>query len=541
VGWLSGGGIVLSVLVWAALSWPDRAPVLLGEEPTSELTGLGLLLPAGMVGVAVGALAALVSLAVRVRRSSGDERQQLWWFMWAITVSAAAVAASFLVGATDATSVVRDLLLGIAVITVPLATGIAILRYRLYEIDLLVNRTLVYGALTALILGSYVALVTLTGRLVDGLTDWQAALPATAVVAVLLLPLRARMQTAVNRLMYGDRDDPYAVLARLGRHLESVRVPGDTLSGLVATVASALRLPYVAVHLDVDAQTPPVASCGTPAQLPTVFPLVYRGARVGSLAVGSRGPGEQLAPRERQLLEALAAQAGVAVHAERLSLDLQRSRQQLVSTREEERRRLRRDLHDGLGPTLAGVALGVEAAGNQLVGDPDAAASALGNVRGQVKTALADIRRLVDGLRPPALDELGLVDALRGHALSFEALAARDGEGVRITVLPSSEPLPQLPAAVETAAYRIALEAVTNVVRHAGARDCMVRVTCLETLDTLELEITDDGRGMADQPSEAGVGMASMSERAAELGGSLTVQSRPGEGTDVLARLPVGS
>jgi len=125
--------------------------------------------------------------------------------------------------------------------------------------------------------------------------------------------------------------------------------------------------------------------------------------------------------------------------------------------------------------------------------------------------------------------------------LSFESLAARDGEGVRITVLPSSEPLPQLPAAVETAAYRIALEAVTNVVRHAGARDCLVRVTCLESLDTLELEITDDGRGMADQLSEAGVGMASMSERAAELGGSLTVQSRPGEGTDVLARLPVGS
>ena len=541
VGWLSGAAIALSVMAWAALTWPERGAVLLGEEPTSELTGLGLLLPVGMVGVAVGALAALVSLAVRVRRSSGDERQQLWWFMWAITVSAAAILTSFLVNATDAPPLVRDLLLGIAVITVPLATGISILRYRLYEIDLLVNRTLVYGALTAVTLGTYVALVTLTGRLLDGLTDWQAALPATAVVALLLLPLRTRMQTAINRLMYGDRDDPYAVLARLGRHLESVRTPGDTLSGLVATVASALRLPYVAVHLDVDAQTPPVASWGTRAERPTVFPLAYRGAQVGSLAVGSRGPGEQLAPRERQLLEALAAQAGVAVRAERLSLDLQRSRQQLVTTREEERRRLRRDLHDGLGPTLAGVALGVEAAGNHLVRDPDAAAAALGTVRDQVKTALDDIRRLVDGLRPPALDELGLVDALRGHALSFEALAARDGEGVRITVLPSSEPLPQLPAAVETAAYRIALEAVTNVVRHAGARDCLVRVTCLETLDTLEVEITDDGRGMADQPSGGGVGMASMSERAAELGGSLTVQSRPGEGTDVLARLPVDS
>jgi signal transduction histidine kinase len=517
------------------ISWPERGSPLL-EESDSGLAGVGWLLPVGMLGVGAGALASFVSLGVRVRRSHGEERQQLWWFLWAMAVSLAAIVAAFLVTVPDRPPVVRDLLLGVAVVTVPVATGVAILRYRLYDIQLLVNRTLVYGGLTAVVFSIYVTTVTLTGRLVQDVTDWQIALPATAVVAVIVLPLRARLQTWVNRLMYGDRDDPYGVLARLGQHLESVRLPGDTLTGLVATVASALRLPYVAVHLEVDAATPPVAAWGSPPARATVFPLTYRGATVGSLAVGGRESGGQLAPRDRELLEALAAQAGVAVHAERLTLDLQRSRQQLVTAREEERRRPRRDLHDGLAPTLAGVALGVEAAGNLLDRSPDAAAALLSPVRDQVKAALDDIRRLVEGLRPPALDELGLLDALRAQAMRFDALAARGGDELRITVV-GCEELPQLPAAVETAAYRIALEAMTNAVRHAHAQRCWVRVTCRAGVDLVEVEVTDDGRGLADRPT--GVGTASMRERAGELGGTCTVQTRPGGGTRVLAQLPV--
>lgn len=533
VGWLSGGALALTIVVWAALTWPGSGVAVAGDDSEVELSGFGLLLPIGMLGVAAAAFFSLVSLGVRVRRSRGEERQQLWWFMWAMAVSIAAVLAAFLVTIPDRSPLVRDVLLGLAVLTVPLATGIAITRYRLYDIDLLVNRTLVYGGLTAVVLSVYVTTVTVTGRLVQDLTDWQTALPATGMVALVMLPLRDRLQIAVNRLMYGDRDDPYGALARLGRHLESVRSPGDTLSGLVATVASALRLRYVAVHLDPAAQSSPVAAWGSTPDRPTVFPLAYRGDNVGSLSVGHRGSGEQLGPRDRAVLEALATQAGVAVHAERLTLDLKRSRQELVSAREEERRRLRRDLHDGLGPTLAGVALGVEAAGNLLERKPGDAAAILGTVHDQVKSAIDDVRRLVEGLRPPALDELGLLDAIRSYAVRFEALAARDGENLRITVLPA-EPLPVLPAAVETAAYRIALEAITNVARHAGARHCQVRVTCNETLD---VEVTDDGHGIPARPP--GVGMASMRERAAELGGSCTVASRPGGGTDVLARLPV--
>ncbi|MDQ3643613.1 MAG: histidine kinase, partial [Actinomycetota bacterium] len=227
---------------------------------------------------------------------------------------------------------------------------------------------------------------------------------------------------------------PYALLANLGQHLAAVRTPGQTMSELVSTVASALRLPYVAVHLDPEATGPPVAATGRRPDTLSVFPLTYQGECLGALAVGSRTPGAPLPARDHGLLEALAAQAGSALHADRLTLDLQRSRQQLVSAREEERRRLRRDLHDGLGPALAGVALGVEAAERLMHDDPSAATAVLKPVQEQVKSAIADIRTLVEGLRPPALDELGLVDALRGNATRFEMLATRGGDDVHFSV-----------------------------------------------------------------------------------------------------------
>ncbi len=533
LGWLAAGAISITFLAWAVVSWPVRGLALLGQQSDQPLTGIGVLLPVGLVGVSVAAVGAFASLGMRLRRSTGDERQQLLWFFWAIAVSLAAVGASFLVTASDRPTVVRDLLLGLAALTVPVATGVAILRYRLYDIDFLVNRTLVYGGLSAIVLTIYVAIVTLTGNLVQDWDDWQAALPATAVVALLLLPLRAKLETWVNRLMYGDRHDPYALLANLGQRLAAVRTPGQTMSELVSTVASALRLPYVAVHLDPEAEDPAVAASGQQPETLSVFPLTYQGECLGALAVGSRTPGAPLPARDRGLLEALAAQAGSALHADRLTLDLQRSRQRLVSAREEERRRLRRDLHDGLGPTLAGVALGVEAAGRLMHDDPSAATAVLAPVQEQVKSAIADIRTLVEGLRPPALDELGLVDALRGNAKRFEMLATREGEDVHFSV-EAPEELPALSAAVETAAYRIALEAMTNVVRHSGAQHCRLRITCDEAL---QLEVSDDGVGV--EAWSAGVGTVSMRERAAELGGSIAILPADPGGTRVTAILPM--
>ncbi|MGH9258626.1 MAG: sensor histidine kinase, partial [Acidimicrobiales bacterium] len=249
------------------------------------------------------------------------------------------------------------------------------------------------------------------------------------------------------------------------------------------------------------------------------------------LTVGPRAPGEALAGADRRLLEDLAGQVGVAVHAVRLTADLQRSRQRLVSAREEERRRLRRNLHDGLGSALAGLALQAGTARAVLGTDPTTADAQLAKLEGGIQALLADIRRLVYDLRPPALDELGLVAAIRQQAATF-ATAPDAPLQVRVD---AADDLPPLPAAVEVAAYRIATEAITNVSRHAGARTCTIRLV----LDgTLELEVRDDGAGLP-AGYRAGIGLASMRERAAELGGSCTIQPGPVGGTRVLARFPV--
>lgn len=247
------------------------------------------------------------------------------------------------------------------------------------------------------------------------------------------------------------------------------------------------------------------------------------------MLVCARGKDEGLSHADRRLLADLARQAGVAAHAVRTTTALQRSRAELVTAREEERRRLRRDLHDGLGPTLAGVTMGLHAAATLVHANPVEARRLLGSLESQVEEAVADIRRLVYGLRPPALDEFGLVRAVQLHAARFEGSAG----GCHVTVDSPPAGLGRLPAAVEVAAYRIVTEALTNVARHAGARSAAVRL-CLN--GAVELEITDDGCGLpAGQP--AGVGMTAMRERAAELGGTLTVESRPGR-TSVRARLP---
>jgi len=232
------------------------------------------------------------------------------------------------------------------------------------------------------------------------------------------------------------------------------------------------------------------------------------------------------------LLEDLAPQVGVAVHAVRLTADLQRSREQLVLAREEERRRLRRDLHDGLGPQLAGLALKLETLRNRLHGDP-LADSLLADLAKQTQNATADIRHLVYELRPPTLDELGLVMALREGVTQFSQQGCND---LNIT-FEAPESLPPLPAAVEVAVYRITQEALTNVIRHAEAHNCHVHLRLDESAGLLCLEVQDDGKGVH-KKRRTGVGLNSMRERAEELGGTLTITPAPNGGTGLVACLP---
>jgi signal transduction histidine kinase len=365
---------------------------------------------------------------------------------------------------------------------------------------------------------------------------------------VLVQPLRDRLQRGVNRMMYGERDDPITVLSRLGQRLEGTLAPGAVLPSLVETVAQTLKLPYVAIETNgqrLDSQqeadlTPinilfPTISYGNPQTEVIRFPLIYQSEMIGQLLVALRAPGEALSPMDRHLLENIAHQAGMAVHAVNLTADLQRSRQRLVTTREEERRRLRRDLHDGLGPNLASQGLKLAAVRQLLESDPTNAGLLLDQVMAQNKSTVEDVRRLVYGLRPPALDEFGLVAAIRDHVAGMDGKSALE---IQITELESG--LPPLSAAVEVAAYRIVLEALTNVIRHAQAQHCKIRFSIDQTDSQrmLRVEIQDDGIGLPNA-HHTGVGTRSMRERAEELGGSCTIESRAGAGTCVCVKIPL--
>lgn len=472
---------------------------------------------------------------------------QMRWIAWGITVPGVnwlLILLVFLVaflarelGVTD--SIVQplvkravELLYGVGAFTnlaFPLALAMALLRYRLFDIDTLLNRTLVYGALTVIVIGLYVLVVGSLGALFQAGGNLLLSILATGLIAILFQPLRQWLQRSVNHLLYGQRDQPYTVLSRLGQRLEATLAPDAVLPTIVTTVKEALKLPYAAIALDQEGRSVEVAAAGTPAPNPLCLPLLYQGETIGQLILAPRALGEAFTPAERRLLDDLAHQAGVAAAAVRLTADLQRSRERLVTAREEERRRLRRDLHDGLGPQLASLTLKLDAARNLLAqGDSTQADRLLLELKTQTQAAIADIRRLVHNLRPPALDELGLVSALR----EYTAYHAANGLQIR---LEAPEPLPPLPAAVELAAYRIALEALTNVTRHAHARQCVIRLALDEALG---LEILDDGLGLP-EGYQAGVGLTSMRERAAELGGMCQIESLPGGGTRVRARLPL--
>jgi signal transduction histidine kinase len=423
----------------------------------------------------------------------------------------------------------------------PLAFGFAVLRSRLFDIDTILNRTLVYGGLTGIVVGSYVLIVSALGALFQARGNVLIALVATGVIAVLFQPLRSGLQRLVDRLFFGERDNPYAVLSRLGRRLETALAPEVVLPTIVETVAQALKLPAAVIEIHEDDHSRVAAAYGAQHTAVITFPLLYQSEIVGQLRVAPRAPDELLTRDDKRLMEDIAHQAGVAVHATRLTLDLQHSRERLVSAREEERRRLRRDLHDGLGPTLAGQTLKVGAIRNLLTRDPSAADRLLLELGGEIEVSIADIRRLVYALRPPALDELGLVAALRAeatrHGTEEHGVSGSGGDReakLRVTV-DAPQTLPPLPAAVEVAAYRIACEALTNTIRHAQATACHIRLTLN---DALRVEITDDGMGLPVE-RRVGVGLVSMRERAEELGGACVITSAPGRGVQVLATLPL--
>ena len=478
--------------------------------------------------------AALVSLIARLRSSRGDVRQQIKWLLFPAGLFGVYLLL-FIIGMAkaDDSIVVISIALGqLAVAGMVIAVAFAIFKYRLYDINLILNRTLVYGTLSVCVVGLYALVVGALGSFFQTQSNFIIALFATGLVAVLFQPLRERLQRGINRLIYGERDDPIEALSRLGMSLETALPPDQVLPALVKTIANTLKLPFVGIAI----QGQPVAVFGQLSKNPVAFPLTFQGETAGELLAGPRSSDESFTPAEMRLLRNLARQAGAAVRNAQLTTDLQNSRQNLVTAREEERLRLRRDLHDGLGPALASVIWQVDGARDLIPTNPSEAVQLLEGSIEQAQAALAGIRRLVYGLRPPALDELGLIGALEQAARKYPQIS------IEINIPKQAAGLfASLPAAVEVAVYRIVQEALKNAIEHGKARNCLV---CLapgkDPADgKLFFTIQDDGLGLPEVVTP-GVGLASMRERAEELGGTFKIHSRRVNGTEIEVCLPLG-
>lgn len=520
--------VLFAAPLWTVAAWGGGSAAV----SANLLDWTGRLIVGTSLAV-VAALLVMIGVALSWLRSGRDalERQQMRWLVGTGVLSASAGLAGWFLPEMMLGEGLPTAWIGLSGLPFVIGLGVSLLRYRLFDLDVVLNRGLVYGLLTAGIVTVYIVVVAAAAAVMRGDVATPASIVATVVVAVAVNPLRMLLQRGIDRMMYGDRDDPYSALSRLDRRLDDAGDSDRVLAAVAEDIADALRVPYVALEVDplrrlVEAGTRPrwLTDDGDLVEQS----LADRGERIGRLLVAPRAPKTPFSPADRRLIDDLSRRVSAAGREISLRADLQRSREQLVLAREEERRRLRRALHDELGPAIAGLGLRTEAARRVVDTDPQEASATLSVVRDSARSLVTDIRRLAYDLRPPALDDLGLGGALEQHARGIEHPA--------VTVTESAE-LGELPAAVEAAAYRIAIEAVTNTVRHADATRCTISLAALN--GSLEIRVADDGRGI---PADvrAGVGIAAMRERAAELGGSLLVEPGSAGGTIVVATLPIG-
>ncbi|MEV7009361.1 sensor histidine kinase [Streptosporangium sp. NPDC051022] len=461
----------------------------------------------------VFAVLAMLSLVLRLRRADPMTRRQIAWPLTAFAIYIACMLAG------------EDWMFAAAVWTgmIPVAIAFSVLRYRLYGIDTVISRAFVAAGLIAAVSVVYFGAGAIAGFALSGY-DRVGGLVAALFAGVFFHPLRHMLRRWVDRLMYGTHGDPKALAARLSREVGQTE-PANALAAIAAVVRDGLSVTGVAVEVR-DPGTRRV-EVGLLGPAPRVVPLVWHGEPVGRLLLGSPGPRRFAAAHNDRLIAVVTPYVADVVHAVRMTADLQRSRERILTAREEERRRLRRDLHDGLGHALTDMAMSINMARISLRSAPASADRLLAELRGGMDTVGQEIRELVYGLRPPTLDELGLAGAVRALAAEGEPRVAVETEG----------DLSDLPAAAEVAAYRIAQEGLTNIRKHAGARSAVVS---LRRGDSLVVRVQDDGHGLPAGP-RSGIGMISMRERAAELGGTCVIGPAPGGGTVVEAVLPISA
>lgn len=491
--------------VRAYLVWP-RFENLVWLGPVSEVLG----------NVVYGA--ALLSLILRYVRGSDRVRRQMLWLLLAVGCVFVAWTVPDLLGAETPLTL-------FAIALVPIAIMIAILRYQLLDIRLVVSRFALYLVLSALVIAGYLGLVTFLDRVLGAGRSAQESALVVLALAALFNPLRVWLQRRVDRLFYGSRRDPARALAEVGSRLRE-GTSGTGLEDALAAVCQTLRVPSAAIRVNGTV----LARVGESPSEPYLAPLQRGTEETGQLLIYPRAGEGRLPKADHRIVDLLADLLAVAVQATQLADELTDSRAELISAREEERQRLRRDLHDGLGPALTGVMLKAAAARRLISTMPADAAQLIRDLERNVAAAISDIRGLVDELRPPVLDGRGLVGALQDYV---DSVQNPTGLPIQLSTDGVAD-LGQLPESVELAAYRIATESLTNVLRHARADSASIALWVDE--NQLQLKITDDGKIGA--PWTAGVGLSSMRHRVAALGGRISTGPSEGGG-EVRVSLPL--
>ncbi|KRE42166.1 sensor histidine kinase [Knoellia sp. Soil729] len=511
---LASAGIALTLLVTSVLQGGVDDSVAGTSLPwtTPDWVSWVLGVPAAVL-VGACALNVVVGTVVRAARSSSPERQQLLWLIGVVALMVATFVDPF------------HVMFGFAYGLLPVAVVVGVLRYRLLGIQVALRRTLLYVPLTIL-----VALVV--GGMTTGLSELVPEGPvplllSSAVAAVVVIFVAQRLRVRVDRFVLGPESDPLALVDRVAAGLEIEHA--DPVASMLEAVASAVGAGYAAVLAPHGAVT---AAVGHPADDPAQvrLPLRHSGVDLGELVVG--GPaGTPLPEGGLRLTAALAPHLAVVVEATRLAVELDRERERVTTATLTERDRLRRDLHDGLGPSLSGIALGLEATALANETNPGAVPALLARTRQEADSAVAEIRRVLDGLRPAALDLSDLPGAVRSTATMLGL--GRTGSAAFELV---TDPISGLSPRVEEAAYRIVAESLTNVVRHAGATRCIVRL--VHSDNSLQVLVTDDGRGPG-AGRASGHGVESMRRRAVDIGGTLAIGAAAAGGTTVSAVLPL--
>jgi signal transduction histidine kinase len=491
-------------------------------------------------------LVAAASLVLRFRRADGEERQQLKWIAFAGALSTI----GFLALALIPNGPEPVLVFIIVVPFIAVAAGVAILKYRLYDIDVVINKTLVYGSLAAFITAVYVGIVVGIGAAIGEGSNPNLGLSilATIIVAVAFQPVRERVQRLANRLVYGKRATPYEVLSEFSSRMAGAVDAEDLLPRMARILAEGTGARSAVVWLkvgnelklsaawpadDLPSRAVRIAGDGLPPLDATlVLPVHHRDELLGALSLVN-APGERLTPSEEKLATDLASGAGLVLRNVRLTEELlarleelRASRQRIVAAQDAERRKLERNIHDGAQQQLVALAVRLRLARQLAARDAEAADAAITQIEREAADALENLRDLARGIYPPLLADQGLVAALQSQARKAS-----------LPVSVEAQSLGRFPQEQEAAVYFCCLEALQNVAKYGGATNAIVRLT--EHNGELSFEVTDGGRGFDTSTTSYGTGLQGMADRLSALGGELEVRSGPGQGTTVMGRLPV--